>query len=81
MYPMQGDAVVSSIKTITVTISANGTSGSTVHNMGKTPTILGRPNPSSEDGYETRASVDGTNVTVTSNTPIANETTFTVSLI
>lgn len=74
MNPPQG---VTKIRIISVTVSANGTTGNTAHNMGKTPNLLGRPNPNQSDGLDAIGSADGTNVTITCQQPVTTNTIFT----
>ncbi len=69
------------IKRVSVTVSANGTTGSTAHGMGKVPKIIGRPNPSQLDGLDSIGSVDATNATVTCNAPVTTDTIFTFDLV
>lgn len=69
------------IKRVSVTVSANGTTGSTAHGMGKIPKIIGRPNPNQLDGLDSIGTVDGTNVTVTTNASVSTDTVFTFDLI
>lgn len=70
-----------SIKRLTVTLTANNSTASTAHNMGKTPNILGRPNPDKLDGLDSYGSADGTNITITCNAPVSSDTIFTFDLI
>lgn len=72
-----GQEVISLFAIVSVTINANGTNGSAAHGMGRTPKV-GRPNPSVDEGYNARASADNTNVTVTLDAPVSQNTTFTV---
>lgn len=69
------------IKRVSVTVSANGTTGSTAHGMGKIPKIIGRPNPNQLDGLDSIGSADITNVTVTCNAAVTTDTVFTFDLI
>lgn len=67
-------------RTVTVTVLATATSGSAAHNMGTTPIVFGRPNPNQNDGLNSYASADATNVTVTCATAVTTDTIFTVAL-
>lgn len=68
------------IKRVSVTVPANNTTGSTAHNMGKTPNIIGRPNPNQLDGLDSIGTADGTNVNVTTNASVTTDTVFTFDL-
>ena len=76
-FPPQG---TSKTRTVSVTVTANGTTGSAAHNMGKTPKLIGRPNPNQLDGLDSISSVDATDVTVTCYAPVTTQTIFTVEV-
>lgn len=78
---MSGISGKLTIKRVSVTVSANGTTGSTAHGMGKIPKIIGRPNPNQLDGLDSIGSTDATNVTVTCNSAVTTDTVFTFDLI
>ncbi len=66
---------------VTVTVTAGNTTASSAHNMGKTPTIIGRPNPNKLDGLDSYGSADDTNITITCQSPVSTDTIFTFDLI
>lgn len=68
------------VKQVTVTVTAGNTTGSAAHGLGRVPKIMGRPNPNQNDGWNSRASVDATNVTITCAEPVSTNTNFTVDL-
>lgn len=70
----------SKYRTVTVTVLGTATSGSAAHNMGTTPIVFGRPNPNQNDGLNSYASADATNVTVTCATAVTTDTIFTVTV-
>lgn len=72
-----GQEVISLFAVVSISVAANATTGSAAHGMGLTPKV-GNPNPSVDEGYNVRASADGTNVTVTLDAPVSQATTFTV---
>lgn len=64
-----------------VTVANGATSGTTAHGLGRTPTIIGRPNPNKLDGLNSYASADGTNITVTTDAPVSSDTVYRVPVI
>lgn len=76
-----GATPVTAPLTYTVTVLNGATSGNTAHGLGRTPTIISRPNPDSLDGLNSYASADGTNITVTTDAPVSQDVNFQVPVI